>query len=435
MYTYQERNSDLNEKLKIQQNIIAEIQKQENSKEKILENCPPVQPVQSLIVSSNPTKLDSNLDNQLLPLNHPSSQIYQENTFNNPWIIIVFSDIGYSPITEVWYQQMSDIGYHNTRIYALDTATYRHFSLKNDTAGQAYRIFYPAHNSSDLLDRDWESGIKRKQKDYILKHIWEIRLKTCATLIQNNYNVMLTDVDSIWLKYYKLSSLPNFIDGFYGTGTTFPKDVYKTWHLVLHGGMFAFHSNPRTKLFWKVLAEKCNHCDDQALVNRVVKNVYGIREWDEIPGSSIRIGYGTNSLLEEEELEKQFQMEILKEGENSEITSILESIPNEEQQILQPRKKRSIKYKRKLKKYKQAHRMTRESRNLKAKQNPNAIKLMIFSKNQVLRQGTVECTEEKWILSPNSGKSAKAKLQSFKTYQGCFSDGARQLIENLLSGR
>lgn len=418
VYNYQLQTSELDEKLK-QQTLLAQ---QPNIVTLKCSNIP--HSVENLTKPLPQNSL------KLSPPNASISHIFQENNFANPWIIIVFSNIDFVPITEIWHRQMSDLGYNNTRIYALDQATYQYFSQNNDTTGQPYRIFYPAHNATDLLDHDPEKDDEidpktaRKKK---AKHIWEIRLKTCAKLIHDNYNILLTDVDSIWTRYYELSNLPVFIDGFYGTGVNLPHSVFKAWHFVLHGGMFAFHSNPRTNLFWKVMAEKCKRCDDQILVNRVMKNVYGIRKWETIPGSTIRIGYGTNSQIDEKELQKKFQLEIQKESEDEE-----DEQENKEEEAQGKRKEKEIRSNRTPEEYKILDQIQQRVENLEIKQNPHALKIMIFSKNQVIRGRKLECGKEKWVLSPNSGNTVFTKLRSFDAYKNCFSKESRNMIKILM---
>lgn len=125
-----------------------------------------------------------------------------------------------------------------------------------------------------------------------LLHLWEIRIKTVEFLIRHDSNVMMTDVDSIFLKYQNLKNLPKNIDAFYGLGTKYPKNVYNQWGLVLHQGFFAFYSNFNSKVFWRILVKNCKRCDDQALINRVLLKNYGIEKFRKIPGSDLSVAEG-----------------------------------------------------------------------------------------------------------------------------------------------
>lgn len=205
---------------------------------------------------------------------------------------------------------MTQLGYDKHRIIALDQDTFTHFKNLNaglDGENQKYRIFLPHHNNSDTLDAYFPDpksvkfllagGESGKQHRAMRKKIWNIRLKCINAYIQDDYNLMLSDADSLWLKYFDLNKLPNTFDGFYGwEREAWPTDVFEKWGLVLHAREFAMFSNPRTKNLWKTVIEECqNDCDDQYIINRVLSNLYQIEKFYEMPGSNhLYFGQGKN---------------------------------------------------------------------------------------------------------------------------------------------
>lgn len=142
------------------------------------------------------------------------------------WIIIAFSDITYIEVAKIWYNQLTKLGYSEHKIAALDHETY--VTLKEDS----YRVML----TNEKLERSGR----------VLKLIWKIRLMTLNSLLKEGYNVMISDVDSIWLNYRDLNSLPPMFDTFHSYGTTFPSDTFKKWKFVICGCIGAYRSTPNT---------------------------------------------------------------------------------------------------------------------------------------------------------------------------------------------
>lgn len=81
-------------------------------------------------------------------------------------------------------------------------------------------------------------------------------------------NVLLTDVDSVWLRYENLVDIPEKVDGFFGVGLGMPKTVSNVWGFSLHAGMMGFKSNKNSIQFWDTVMKKCGKiCDDQVEIN------------------------------------------------------------------------------------------------------------------------------------------------------------------------
>lgn len=114
----------------------------------------------------------------------------------NPWVIVVYATLTYAPVTELWYTQLTELGYMEHRIYALDPYVYDYFSNRTDIFGNDFRIFLPEHDPSDLLsDHDLKIGKQNKNNGQYFKHIWSIRIQNVNALIQQGYNVMMSDAE------------------------------------------------------------------------------------------------------------------------------------------------------------------------------------------------------------------------------------------------
>ena len=84
---------------------------------------------------------------------------------------------------------------------ALDKRVYDELSANNNSAG--YRVL-PCSQSGRYLDVNPE----RYEGEKFLKSIWSMRFEKTRDLIKQGYDVFITDIDSIWLKYVPLESLP-----------------------------------------------------------------------------------------------------------------------------------------------------------------------------------------------------------------------------------
>ena len=193
------------------------------------------------------------------------------------WIIIAFSDITYIEVAKVWYNQLTKLGYTEHTIAALDHETY--ITLKEDS----YRVML----TNEKLDRGGR----------FLKLIWKIRLFTLNSLLKEGYNVMISDVDSIWLSYRDLNKLPHMFDTFHSYGTTFPSDTYSRWKFVVCGCIGAYRRTENTLNLFKDLTEKCKYaCDDQMTLNHLLMREYNM-QWTLSPGSGNRFGYSKTKNL------------------------------------------------------------------------------------------------------------------------------------------
>ena len=189
------------------------------------------------------------------------------------WIIIGLCTESYIPVAKIWYHQLTELGYNNHYIVALDEETFNHFTDLD------YRI----HKASSYIDNT-------KNHQQIVRSIWPIRFKTIYNYLKSGQNILVSDVDSIWVKYQDLNSLPTQFDTFHGKGGTFPPKAHSAWGFVLCGCLGAYHSNENTIKLYKNLLDKCkDDCDDQRSLNYwfMARKV----QWKTPPGMNNLIGY------------------------------------------------------------------------------------------------------------------------------------------------
>lgn len=288
----------------------------------------------------------------------------------NNWKIIAFTDKNYLPIAQIWYQQMTDLGYKEHYLVALD---YKSLDfLKNNN--------YRYQKAVEFLPKSaTKQSNNNKPNKQVLSSIWKIRLKTIQSiLINEKTNLFITDVDSFWVKYKDLNLLPPNIDSFHGTGKTFPKYIFEKWGFVICGCIGAYHYNLKTLNFVNKMVEGCqkmfikdndSSCDDQVVMNSLYLDMN--INWEIPPGMNARFGY-TKSTSSETDL----KVMIFSENE------VLRGIGNF--QIYEKKCAAEIEY------------------------------------------------QKPWIVSPNSKKTIFGKVEMIESIPSCMSKNAYKLSKQLL---
>ena len=223
-----------------------------------------------------------------------SKQKYIGKVTNN-WIIIGLCTESYIPVAKIWYHQLSALGYKEHYIVALDKTTFDHFNDPK-TKDTILKTNYRVHKGSSFVDSTLNLKIK-EERDKMVRSIWPIRFATIHNYLKKGQNVMVSDIDSIWVKYQDINSLPAQFDTFHGRGATFPAKAFEAWHFVLCGCLGAYHSNENTIKMYKNLNEKCSRklsgCDDQKTLNYWFLSRK--MEWSSPPGMTNLIGYSKNN--------------------------------------------------------------------------------------------------------------------------------------------
>ena len=204
-------------------------------------------------------------------------------------MILGFADFSYLPVAKIWYNQLTSLGYKNHFIVALDPAAYQNLTESDNfhrTLGSTEFAF--SHNRRF-------SGIQGKGG---FDKIMGFRQQFLKSLVDLGYNVLATDVDTIWMKYVdveqqltgkmgekigkigKIGKTKNtekpaesFITDIYNakSGTNWPKTVFDRFGFTVSGFFLAYRSTENTKQFLKKMLERCENkkCDDQAEINNV----------------------------------------------------------------------------------------------------------------------------------------------------------------------
>ena len=144
--------------------------------------------------------IQSPSDNQSFPVLNLEFSDKPEN-----WMIIAFSSSSTIPQSKIWYNQLENIGYKNHYLVAFDSSSYKTLS---ESKSQKYKQFFRVMNSTRYLTR------MRGLHEDILKMREKIKFETVKKLVEEGKNVFLSDVQTIWLKYSSLDSLPRNMDVF-----------------------------------------------------------------------------------------------------------------------------------------------------------------------------------------------------------------------------
>ena len=114
---------------------------------------------------------------------------------NDPisWVILGFTDINYSPVTKLWYERLSEVGYDNHIIVALDNSSFKNITIKSK-----YRC---------------EKGAGELQ-EIGFKNVVKLRLASILKHLEKGKNVFVSDVDTYWNFFFDLHKLPIHYDIF-----------------------------------------------------------------------------------------------------------------------------------------------------------------------------------------------------------------------------
>ena len=185
---------------------------------------------------------------------------------NKNWIILGFTEFTYIPLAIKWYDQLTNLGYNNHFIVGLDTASEKYFlDTRNGQKTTPIRFI----KSSNQI---------HKTKQYYLKTIWKTRLNTIQALLKQNYNILISDTDTIWLKYLKIDKEiqkidSNSIDGprdaYHSYAGKFPHQTLKAWNFTICGCFTAFKSTNNTLNFFEIINKQCKTgCDHSGKFER-----------------------------------------------------------------------------------------------------------------------------------------------------------------------
>ena len=199
------------------------------------------------------------------------------------WKIVAFASHNYLAITERWYDRLTELGYTEHVVAAMDEA------LFDALAEKGYRVEDHVVSPSEKL----EPGEPVPGWGRHLWKLWRYRLSYALRQTQLGVNVFLVDVDTMWNRYVPLRDLFDGAerdaraDVFLSQGTVYPPDVYDEWGFVGCMGSVAFRATPAAQTLLRQAIRACaegSSCDDQVAVDRALARKYGIR-WDREAGT------------------------------------------------------------------------------------------------------------------------------------------------------
>ena len=199
------------------------------------------------------------------------------------WKIVAFASHNYLAITERWYDRLTELGYTEHVVAAMDEA------LFDALAAKGYRVEDHVVSPSEKL----EPGEPVPGWGRHLWKLWRYRLSYALRQTQLGVNVFLVDVDTMWNRYVPLRDLFDGAerdaraDVFLSQGPVYPPDVYDEWGFVGCMGSVAFRATPAAQTLLRQAIRACaegSSCDDQVAVDRALARKYGIR-WDREAGT------------------------------------------------------------------------------------------------------------------------------------------------------
>eukprot|EP00592_Proboscia_alata_P000465 CAMPEP_0194369594 /NCGR_PEP_ID=MMETSP0174-20130528/17914_1 /TAXON_ID=216777 /ORGANISM="Proboscia alata, Strain PI-D3" /LENGTH=481 /DNA_ID=CAMNT_0039146637 /DNA_START=45 /DNA_END=1490 /DNA_ORIENTATION=- len=238
--------------------------------------------------NTNMTKVGSS--NMLLTSKHKHTSATERR---NQTKILGFSDFGYKEIAVRWYTELSQLGYTEHVIVALDDETVEYLKAKNNALG-GIRYDRLHQNSSSLVaicesDRRYQAMSVGRQDQRIRRRMFGSRWHYVLAQLEAGFHVLLTDVDNVFNFHKPLSEMEESTYDVYhayaGTIDTFPRNLYKIMGFTVCGGMSWLRSTPGVIDYVRAITAKCGclqldcncYCDDQVVLNNYVYQHY---VWD-----------------------------------------------------------------------------------------------------------------------------------------------------------
>ena len=197
------------------------------------------------------------------------------------WKIVAFASSNYLGITKAWYDRLTDLGYTEHVVAAMDDQIFAAL------AQLGYRVEDHVVSPSEKP----EPGEPVKGWGRHLWKLWRYRLAYVNRQTQMGRSVFLVDVDTMWNRKVELKDMFDgtpedaATDVFFSQGTVYPHDAFDAWGFVGCMGSVAFRATPRTSALLKAAMEDCKEgaCDDQVAMNGALLRKYGI-QWNRNTG-------------------------------------------------------------------------------------------------------------------------------------------------------
>eukprot|EP00751_Fragilariopsis_kerguelensis_P030754 CAMPEP_0170909076 /NCGR_PEP_ID=MMETSP0735-20130129/2299_1 /TAXON_ID=186038 /ORGANISM="Fragilariopsis kerguelensis, Strain L26-C5" /LENGTH=395 /DNA_ID=CAMNT_0011305549 /DNA_START=189 /DNA_END=1376 /DNA_ORIENTATION=- len=240
--------------------------------------------------------------------------------------ILGFADMNYKDIAFKWYQELTELGYTEHIVVAYDVPTeqyFQHNNMRYDTIhdhtnpDDDQQLFqnnhtFPTSITIDQCKNTYDNRWKREaQQNQIYKRrLFGSRWNYVLRQLQLGYNVLLTDVDNVFVRYIDLydefennnsnnNALYDSYHAYAGTVNAFPRNIYKEVGFTICGGMTFLRASSKGVLeIVKALVERCGcqttlychcSCDDQVVLNGMLlmdPSPYKI-QWDNPTNNTI----------------------------------------------------------------------------------------------------------------------------------------------------
>jgi len=159
-------------------------------------------------------------------------------------VICVFANKDYIPILKLWHRYFSANVKSKCLVIALDAKTYRFCNYER------YESFFAPY-----LGGGYGLGFMQHQMNITRK------------ILDLNYELLVSDIDAIWVKDPLKYTLSCKTDIVFSPGTFQPPEAYAKWGNVLCGGYFLLRPNEEVNSFLDDVQKRMEKEGDQPAIN------------------------------------------------------------------------------------------------------------------------------------------------------------------------
>lgn len=181
---------------------------------------------------------------QKLHSSSPNLSECAKNVAERNLVICVFANKSYIPILKLWYRYFSANVNSKFLVVALDAKTYR-FCKK-----EKYESFFAPY-----IGGGFGLGFMRHQMNITRK------------ILDLNYEILVSDIDAIWIKDPLKYTLSCKTDIVFSPGTVQPPEAHAKWGNVLCTGYFLIRPNQKVDTFLNNVQKRMEKEGDQPAIN------------------------------------------------------------------------------------------------------------------------------------------------------------------------
>ncbi|CAJ1957320.1 unnamed protein product [Cylindrotheca closterium] len=201
--------------------------------------------------------------------------------------ILGFADYNYREYALRWYQRLSDLGYSEQVVVAVDDAAVDFFRKHKAQIRWEELPYKPCTTWNE------DSRIYRRQ-------IFGRRWKYVYDQLLKGHSVLITDVDNVFRRNFALQNLEQSeYDVFHAYSTSYPTHVFEEMGFTVCGGLSWLRDDSKVKRFVRSLVNRCNclelqpdkpdtsdelckkcYCDDQIALNEMLWKGKHKVNWD-----------------------------------------------------------------------------------------------------------------------------------------------------------